>query len=201
MSAMMASCWGKGILPSSMQTAPYTGDLLGAAGARALESPAARHPRAFDVCESIDDSPYSTTTHHPRAARLRSLILEWLQYGPTTLVLIYCPTSKTMPYLSEGQLAAMAFDHKYASSGGSLLDGLIMQKFWNHIVTWLPLKHDPQAVLHWLFECPIVFRIAILSDRQHLTCMHTRQERAQHHDFRWIDLHAPPDRHLGHLLL
>ena len=54
-----------------------------------------------------------------------------------------------MPFLSEEQLAAMAFDHKYASSGSSFLDALIMQKFWNSIVTFLPLKHDPKAVFHW----------------------------------------------------
>jgi hypothetical protein len=76
--------------------------------------------------------------------------------GFQTLPIFTRAEKKTaMPYLSEGQLAAMAFDHKYASSGGSLLDGLIMQKFWNHIVTWLPLEHDPKAVLHWLFECAI----------------------------------------------
>jgi len=60
---------------------------------------------------------------------------------------------RSMPYLTEAQLVALAFDHKYASSGASLLDGLIMQKFWNHIVTWLPLKHDPRALLHWYAAC------------------------------------------------
>jgi len=52
-------------------------------------------------------------------------------------------------FLSEESLAAMAFDHKYASSGISLLDGLFMQKFWNYAVTQLPLKHDPKATIHW----------------------------------------------------
>ena len=57
--------------------------------------------------------------------------------------------AEAMGYLSEGQLVAMAFDHKYASSGCSILDGLIMQKFWNYIVTFLPLKHDAKAAFHW----------------------------------------------------
>lgn len=54
-----------------------------------------------------------------------------------------------MAYLTQEKLAAMAFDHKHASSGCSVLDGLIMQKFWNYIVTFLPLKHDSKALVHW----------------------------------------------------
>jgi len=54
-----------------------------------------------------------------------------------------------MPFLTQEKLAVMAFDHKYASSGCSVLDGLIMQKFWNYIVAFLPLKHDPGATFHW----------------------------------------------------
>ena len=50
-----------------------------------------------------------------------------------------------MPFLSNESLAAMAFDHKYASSGSSLLDGLIMQRFWNYVITLFPLQHDPKA--------------------------------------------------------
>ena len=70
----------------------------------------------------------------------------------TTLHTVKAAGRTQMAFLKEEQLAAMAFDHKYASSGGSLLDGLIMQKFWNHIVTWLPLKHNPQAIFHWLLH-------------------------------------------------
>ena len=54
-----------------------------------------------------------------------------------------------MPFLSDEGLAAMAFDHKYASSGSSLLDGLIMQRFWNYVITLFPLQHDPKAAFHW----------------------------------------------------
>ena len=54
-----------------------------------------------------------------------------------------------MTFLSEEMLAAMAFDHKYSSSGCSVLDGLIMQKFWNWIINFFPLKHDANALFHW----------------------------------------------------
>ena len=54
-----------------------------------------------------------------------------------------------MKYISEEELYSLAFDHKYASRGSSILDKHVMSKFWSWLVECLPSSQDPSLSIHW----------------------------------------------------
>mmetsp|Transcript_37502 Transcript_37502/g.73327 ORF Transcript_37502/g.73327 Transcript_37502/m.73327 type:complete len:392 (+) Transcript_37502:88-1263(+) len=63
----------------------------------------------------------------------------------------------TFPFLSQKELETMAFDHKYSSTGRSIIDALFLKDFTTWLASKLPLQHDPKAPMHWTAPNSLTF--------------------------------------------
>uniref|UniRef100_A0A6T8K3P4 CDP-alcohol phosphatidyltransferase n=1 Tax=Hemiselmis andersenii TaxID=464988 RepID=A0A6T8K3P4_HEMAN len=61
------------------------------------------------------------------------------------------------PFLSQKELETMAFDHKYSSTGASIIDMLFLKAFSTWLATKLPLNHNLKAAFHWTAPNTLTF--------------------------------------------